>query len=136
MSTGSPEEKPPERVTVYIDGHNLYHGLKAKGWTGFYWLDMWQFSQNLLRPHQELVAVYYCTARVSTPEAKRIRQSTFLDANASRRSSYPFRTHIIEGYFSYNEVTCRRCNRVYRSPEEKKTDVNLASKMLVDAFRD
>ena len=29
-----------ERVNAYIDGFNLYFGLKSKGWRRYYWLDL------------------------------------------------------------------------------------------------
>ena len=29
----------PERVNVYIDGYNLYYGLKSKEWRRYLWLD-------------------------------------------------------------------------------------------------
>ena len=29
-----------QRVAVYIDGFNLYYGLKSKGWSRYYWLDL------------------------------------------------------------------------------------------------
>ena len=29
-----------ERVIAYVDGFNLYFGLKSKGWQRYYWLDV------------------------------------------------------------------------------------------------
>ena len=29
-----------DRVIVYVDGFNLYYGLRSKGWKRFYWLDI------------------------------------------------------------------------------------------------
>ena len=43
MNTSGPtiREAPVERrVAVYVDGFNLYYGLKSKGWRRFYWLDI------------------------------------------------------------------------------------------------
>lgn len=28
-----------ERVIAYVDGYNLYYGLRAKGWKRYYWLN-------------------------------------------------------------------------------------------------
>ena len=28
-------------VICDIDGFNLYHGLRSKGWKKYYWLDLW-----------------------------------------------------------------------------------------------
>ena len=43
MNTSGPtiREAPVERrVAAYVDGFNLYYGLKSKGWRRFYWLDI------------------------------------------------------------------------------------------------
>lgn len=39
-----------DRVSVYIDGFNLYFGLKATGLQRFYWVDVKKLSQSLLPP--------------------------------------------------------------------------------------
>ena len=36
-----------ERVIVYIDGFNLYFGLRSKGWKKYYWLNLKEFSRSL-----------------------------------------------------------------------------------------
>ena len=28
------------RVVAYVDGFNLYFGLRSKGWKKYYWLDL------------------------------------------------------------------------------------------------
>ena len=33
-------DSAPRRLIAYIDGFNLYFGLKEKGWKRYYWLDM------------------------------------------------------------------------------------------------
>ena len=43
------------RVIAYVDGYNLYHGLKAKNWQRFYWLNIPALAGHLLKPHQALV---------------------------------------------------------------------------------
>lgn len=63
-----------QRVSVYVDGFNLYYGLKSKGWRHYYWLDLRRLSEKLLRPGQRLVMVRYFTARVSA-QTKASRRS-------------------------------------------------------------
>ena len=53
-----------QRVAAYIDGFNLYYGLRSKGWRRYYWLDLHQMVERLLRPGQKLMAVRYFTTRV------------------------------------------------------------------------
>ena len=37
------------RVAVYVDGFNLYYGLRSKGWRRYYWLDLHRLSEQSLR---------------------------------------------------------------------------------------
>ena len=69
-----------ERVIAYVDGYNLYYGLRQKGWKRFYWLNIKAMVGHLLRPDQKLVATKYFTTIVNYPEAKHRRQSSFLEA--------------------------------------------------------
>ena len=50
-------QRETERVIVYIDGFNLYYGLRSMGWRHYLWLDLRQLSENLLRPPQRLEIV-------------------------------------------------------------------------------
>jgi hypothetical protein len=69
-----------ERVIAYVDGHNLYYGLRSKGWKRFYWLNIQSLASQFLKPHQNLVMTKYFTTVIKQPEAKRRRQAAFLDA--------------------------------------------------------
>ena len=40
------------RVMTYIDGFNLFFGLKSKGWRRYYWYDPRLLSEHLLKPGQ------------------------------------------------------------------------------------
>ena len=64
-SSQSPDLSLVWRVAVYIDGFNLFYGLRSKGWRRYYWLDIYRLAQNLLLPGQSLAAVKYFTARYS-----------------------------------------------------------------------
>ena len=53
------------RVIAYIDGFNLYYGMREKGWQRYYWLNIQALVQGLLREDQKLAVVKYFTALVS-----------------------------------------------------------------------
>ncbi len=53
------------RTIIYIDGFNLYYGLRSKGWRKYYWLNLRCLSQKILKLDQRLIATKYFTARVS-----------------------------------------------------------------------
>ena len=123
-----------QRVAAYIDGFNLYYGLRSKGWRRYYWLDLRRLVERLLRPGQQLVAVRYFTTRVvpepSDPD-KAKRQNTYLEALETLPD---LRIHF--GYFLPKERTCHRCEAILRTYEEKMTDVNIAVELLGDAQDD
>jgi len=56
-----------KRVAVYIDGFNLYFGMREKGWKRYYWMNIGLFGRNILPPDSPLFAVKYLTARVASP---------------------------------------------------------------------
>lgn len=123
-----------ERVIVYIDGFNLYYGIHSKRWHRYYWLNVQQLAQNLLKPGQSLVATKYFTSRVSsTPRDpnKSDRQNTYLEALGALPD-----VEIYYGHYLEKTVECFTCKAKWRMPEEKMTDVNIAVEMMVDSFRD
>lgn len=119
------------RSAVYVDGFNLYFGLKSKGWRHLYWYDVGRLAVQVVRPPSSLRAVHYFTARISGPEPKRLRQSKFLEANGVRGTC---KIHF--GSYRTAEVTCPSCGHTPLVPTEKKTDVNIAVQVLADAFFD
>lgn len=120
-----------KRVIAYIDGFNLYFGLREKGWKRFYWLNLRQVALNLLKPYQTLVAVKYFTSVVTAPPDKNRRQATFLEALGTLPDF-----SIYYGHFLADKVTCWQCGHTYTTHREKMTDVNIATELLSDAFTD
>jgi hypothetical protein len=121
----------PYRTIVYIDGFNLYFGLKDAGFRRYYWLDVQTLAERLLLPTQRLAGVKYFTSRISGPPDKRLRQNAFLEAVATRPLVRMFFGH----YLTHDRV-CQRCNYMQPVPSEKMTDVNISVQLLRDAFED
>lgn len=121
---------PAHRVIVYIDGYNLYYGLRSKKWKWAYWLNLQALAENLLKPYQTLLEVKYFTAIVKRPQGRHDRQSVFLEA----LQTLP-KLRIFYGHFLSDMVTCRNCGHIYETHHEKMTDVNIAVEMLSDAFQ-
>ena len=122
-----------QRVITYIDGFNLYYGLREAGYRRFYWLDVEKLSAALLKPEQQLAKVKYFTSRVKAsrtdPDQHR-RQQTYLEA----LSTLPLTTCFFGQYLS-SQITCHSCNTSWPKHEEKMTDVNIAMELLADAFQ-
>lgn len=120
-----------QRVITYIDGYNLYYGLRSKRWQKFYWLNLHTLSTNLLKPWQTLVATKYFTTKVDGPPDKRKRQTTYLEALETLPNF-----SIMYGHFLAERITCRKCGHSYMTYHEKMTDVNIALELVADAFDD
>jgi uncharacterized LabA/DUF88 family protein len=121
-----------ERVKVYIDGFNLYHGLREKHGRRYHWLDLQTLVISLLRPSQSLVGIDYFTARVRQQPDPEVRQATYLDALAA----YCDQVTIVEGRFQEKTRKCRVCRVEMTLHEEKETDVSIAAALIEDAVND
>jgi len=122
-------------TNIYIDGFNLYYGCVKD--TPYHWLNVAEMCRILL-PKDTLQRIKYfsalVTARPNDPDQP-VRQRTFLRALRTIPN-----LEIILGSFLSHEV------KMPRSPigtgyvnviktEEKGSDVNIATHLLLDAFR-
>ena len=119
-----------ERIIAYVDGFNLYFGIREAGFDNYRWLNVKDLVLSLLKPHQELIAVKYFTSRVSQNPDKQKRQSTYIDALES------VGVQIFYGNYQDGTQECKRCGHQWRTAKEKMTDVNIATAIIVDAFKD
>ncbi len=116
---------------MYIDGFNLFYGMRARGWRRYYWLNLEQLARNLLRPSQSLQFVRYFTASLipdNSDAGKDARQTTYLDALETLPN-----LSIQLGYFQPQRSQCSNCGKVRQTYEEKMTDVNISVALLNDA---
>ncbi len=132
-----------EKVYVYVDGLNFYYGL-VKG-TPYKWLDFKSLFEKILPKNLEILKIKYFTTEVKSfpqdPQAPH-RQRVYLEA----LNRYIPEIEIIYGTFFINERQRKlkepiKCNNgkiiEYVSviePEEKGSDVNLATHLLNDAW--
>lgn len=116
------------RTMVYIDGFNLYFGMRDSGWKRYYWMDIGRFGRSLVTGNHEAVGVKYFTARVAAPPDQVARQGTFLEANQTVGGCTMF-----FGRYQQDPYTCRHCGTRSVAPHEKATDVFLAVEVLTDA---
>ncbi len=119
------------RTIFYVDGYNLYFGLRESKFQKYYWLDVSMLASNICRDFEVLKEVKYFTTRVSRPEDEVYRQSEYIDAINNLGN-----TIIYFGQFKKSKKKCSVCDSWYRHFTEKKTDVNIATEMLADAFLD
>ncbi len=120
-----------DRVSAYVDGFNLYFGLKSQNLRHLYWLDVPAAVRRLLERRETLAVTKYFTSRVSGPSDKVRRQADYLDA----LSTLPD-TRLYFGVYQTHDRTCASCGATWQQHNEKQTDVNIAVELLVDAHRD
>lgn len=126
------------RTNVYVDGFNLYHGA-LKG-SSHRWLDLGRLFQLLL-PHNQVQRIKYFTAHVNArpnnPDQP-IRQQTYLRALRTIPN-----LEVILGHFLVSRCRMLEAGSPPHAPryvevvktEEKGSDVNIATHMLWDGFR-
>lgn len=118
-----------DRLMVYVDGFNLYHGLHD-GWGRQYlWLDLAALARRL-RPRSNLIGVQYFTAPVLNEPGAASRQSDYCAALSAQSKGI---VSVVNGRYQSKTVRCRKCGNTYKRFEEKETDVNIAVSLVADA---
>ncbi len=120
----------PVRVSVYIDGFNLYFGMMDAGYTTLKWLDVMELGKQCLKPGQQLVDVKYFTSTITNNPPKEKRQRTYLDAILSTG------VKIFRGKYESETIICNPCGHSWTKHNEKMTDVNIATSLIMDAMND
>lgn len=123
------------KTNVYIDGFNFYYGCIKN--TPYRWLNLATMCQILL-PKDQIHCIKYFTALV-TPRPndpnKLIRQKTYIRALQTLPN-----VEIVLGTFLSHEVTMplappqKGYAHVIKT-EEKGSDVNIATHLLIDGFK-
>ncbi len=124
-------------TNLYIDGFNLYY--RALKDTPFRWLDLWKLAESLF--HQDYIhRVCYFTARLDVRPGN--------PGQAQRQLIYLRALATLPGLDAYYGVFRSGLKRrplaeqvpglpshvLVRDSEEKGSDVNLATRLLVDGF--
>lgn len=127
------EEAEPRtvRVNCYVDGFNLYHGIKEHSKARKYrWLNLWSFAQGHLIPGHTLQRVIYFTSLPPWSEAKSARHERYIAALKS------VGVEVVLGRFQRDEVFCHaQCKQMFYRYNEKLTDVNISTAMLRDSVK-
>jgi uncharacterized LabA/DUF88 family protein len=116
-----------KKLNLYVDGFNLYFGLRTYG--GKYkWLDLIELGKQLCKPDEQLGDVYYFTANIIGDDLGKVRRQK-LYIEALREVG----VHVVLGKYLKKPHRCRNCKYKHITYEEKESDVNLATQVLLDA---
>ena len=123
-------EKEKQRVVAYIDGFNLYFGLKDSGLDRYLWLNIRSLIESFLSHNQVLVGVKYFTTLVTSNVEKRLRQKEYIRALNTEKL-----VKVYYGIFQNEANNCTNCGNTYQSVTEKMTDVHIATQMINDVHQ-
>lgn len=119
-----------DRVEVFVDGYNLYFGIAESGFLHSKWLNISTLINSYLTPNQKLISIKYFTSRITNSPAKQKRQTIFLEAIESTG------IQIIYGLYKAINIECNNCGHTWSISNEKMTDVNIATHLILDANAD
>lgn len=131
-----------KRIIAYIDGFNLYFGMRSKYQKKYLLLDVQKMLHSYLSADQQLMEIKYFTSKVkptvSDPD-KHLRQLSYLQALEHSNIKIFYGQYIVDSFLCSNcnnmITSCPYCGKTVEKFHEKKTDVNIASEMIVDAFK-
>jgi len=119
------------RINFYIDGFNLYHAIKDLNRPELKWLDLRAVCEGFIDLQtQEIERIYYFSA-MSTHRPRGLRrQEQYI--KALRHTG----VDVVLGKFFAKRRSCNNCQSTWWAHEEKRTDVNLALRLVLDAIDD
>lgn len=120
------------KVTVYIDGFNLYYGVLSRNGKGLKWLNLNAWCSSKFP--NDAVTIKFFTAKVTGKRSpnKPMKQQMYWRALATLKN-----VQIIKGNFLEKDQKITITPEVYvcgKTFEEKGTDVNLATHLVSDAY--
>lgn len=126
------------RVIVYVDAFNLYYGALRK--TPYKWLDISKLFKRMLKPTDELVKIKYFTAEVQAlphDPKQPVRQQIYLRALRTIPNLEIVLGHYQQHYSYLLKPQSKPGKPIYvggLKAEEKKTDVNMAVRLIEDGL--
>lgn len=117
------------RTAFYVDGFNLYHAIKELGLPHLKWLNLKELARTFLQPGDSLEKVCYFTAVQSHPPVKASRHRRYIDALRA------VGVEVVNSNFQRVQKYCKDNDRHCRFQEEKRTDVALATRYVVDSIK-
>jgi uncharacterized LabA/DUF88 family protein len=125
------------RVVAFVDGFNMYHALQGNTtdsrpgkYRKYKWLDYMALARCFVGRQDSLQKVYLFTALATWDQGKAARHVQYL--RVLRRRG----VEVVMGKFKRRSRRCTECGKVYRTFEEKQTDVNIAIYLFRGALRD
>lgn len=119
-----------QRVAFFIDGFNMFHSLKTSA-PDCRWLNLRKLCESYTRKTRDevLVDIFYFSALATWSSPSKVEKHKKYIDKLKREN-----IHIILGKFKEKDKFCPICCNTFKSHEEKRTDVNIALKMVSEAI--
>jgi uncharacterized LabA/DUF88 family protein len=121
------------RISVFVDGFNLYHSLVNDRFPAlgkYLWLDISKLIGFFINKKRHDVRILYFTSLAEWSPGKTERHKVFIRALESTG------VETIYGKFKLVERVCRHCKQKYQTYEEKRTDVHIAINLFQRAEKE
>ena len=113
-----------DSAEVFIDGYNLYYGMRDAGLKPWLWVDLYALARKVTPADVRLSKVRYYTAPAKGNHDGAERQRLFWGANQAHRLDA---IEIVKGFMLSETRACKStCKGEWQGFAEKQTDVNLA----------
>lgn len=124
------------KVSVFIDGFNLYHAIRELEDSRLKWLNLKRFSSTLLSTQNisgaKIVSVQYFSALAEWDRGKANKHKKYI--KALERNGV---VCTLGKFTQNNDLRCRaKCRELFANREEKQTDINMALAITLGAVRD
>ncbi len=121
-----------KKVSVLIDGFNLYHAIEKLNKPHLKWVNVVKLAECFIDPlHEEIYRVLFFTASPKhTPLKVQIKHEFYT------KELMQHGVQVVEGKFKQKFIDFRHNGEMHqkKTHEEKETDVNLALAILEDAY--
>lgn len=119
------------RVSAFIDGFNLYHAIRDLGRNDLKWLNLRDLLNHFTTDGiHELGDIFYFSAYADWLPDQRKRHMIYV--RALRHAGVT----PVMGNFKEKERKCFVCKSEWIGHEEKQSDVNLAVRLVREAYKD
>ena len=122
-----------KKIAVYVDGFNLYHGIKNLNKPYLKWLNLRSLAEKFIDPKTDHIEQIYYFSAIATHLDKEtiLRHRTYVEALET------VGVEFIGGNFKKKllDYKNKQISLQWTKHEEKETDVNLSIYMVRDAIK-
>lgn len=122
-----------KKIAVYVDGFNLYHGIKNLNKPYLKWLNLHSLAEKFVDPKLDRIEKIYYFSAIATHLDKEtiLRHRTYVEALET------VGVEFIGGNFKKKmlDYKNKQINLQWTKHEEKETDVNISIYMVRDAIK-